>query len=284
MDESYYHINAEHDFARARRRATLASLFSFATGSRDELISLDEARHVLRPTSEAFRGVQVIEVARIIGSEGRYSDFNQRFLPRREAVSHRWRRVHMAHQKEIGLPAILVYELGGYYFIRDGNHRVSVAVQLGRTFMEAQVTSLETEIELGEVTSIDDLRRAVLDYEHEQFAKSLNELDLAGDIRFTATGRFDDLAIHIACHRKAVENTSGTHLDYEEATRSWYRTVYLPITQLIRDSHVLDFATDRTEADFYVWLVRHWEAIAHPAGTTYKPNRRLRRGFRRQVG
>ena len=73
-------------------------------------------------------------------------------------------------------------------------------------------------------------------------------------------------------------------MSYQEATRSWYRAVYLTITQFIRDSGVLDFFPDRTEGDFYVWQVRHWEIIAERTGSGYRPNRRLRRRLARQMG
>lgn len=284
MSDEYYIMQADSQFDRARKQSTLASIFSFARGVRDEVISLEEARRLLKPTSESFRGVQTIEIAKIVGSEGRYADFNRRFLPRRSNTRYRWSKVHMAYEKQIALPAIQVYELGGYYFVRDGNHRVSVAIQRGMDFIEASVTSLSTEILLDRIETVEDLKRAVLDYEHDRFLEILgnSRFPPGEDIRFTATGRFDDCALHIACHRSIVATRAGAPMDYQSATASWYRTVYRPVVQLIRDSGVLEFVPERTAADFYVWLIRHWEDI--PArvgafGSIYRPNRGLRRRF-----
>ena len=286
MADNQYIIDAELEYSKARRRSILASLFSFASGKSDELISLEEAKDLLKPTAESYQGIRTIEISKIVGSEGRYTDFNRRFLPRRSGTRVRWKSIHVAHQKEIGLPAIQVYELGGYYFIRDGNHRVSVAIQRGGSYMEAQVTSLSIKIPLEGIETIADLKRAVLDYEHARFLESLGKLELppGEDIRFTATGRYDDLAVHIACHRKILEKRSGKTVGHETATLSWHRAVYRPIVQYIRDSKVLRYAPERTESDLYVWLVRNWDTVAVSRGPLVLPNRRLRRRFRSLAG
>jgi hypothetical protein len=38
--------------------------------------------------------------------------------------------------QDITLPSILLYEIGGVYFVRDGNHRVSVAKIKGVEFID----------------------------------------------------------------------------------------------------------------------------------------------------
>ncbi len=48
-----------------------------------------------------------------------------------------------------GLPAIVVFEVGGAYFVEDGHHRVALALEQGADFIDAQVTSLLTEYEIG---------------------------------------------------------------------------------------------------------------------------------------
>ena len=54
----------------------------------------------------------------------------------------------MAHYQDIVLPPISLYEVGGLYFVRDGNHRVSVAKAQGIDFIDADVVSLQSEIKL----------------------------------------------------------------------------------------------------------------------------------------
>ena len=111
--------------------------------------------------------------------------------------------------------------------------------------------------------------------------ESLGDLKLPGqqEIRFTATGRYDDLAVHIACHRKIQERRHGEAMSYKKATSSWHRSVYLPIVQMIRDSGVLKYMPQRTEADFYVWLLRHWDSLFDNRDNIFLPNKRLKRKF-----
>jgi hypothetical protein len=42
----------------------------------------------------------------------------------------------------VDLPPIVLYKLGGRYFVLDGNHRVSVARYQGVQWIEAEVTQL----------------------------------------------------------------------------------------------------------------------------------------------
>ena len=51
------------------------------------------------------------------------------------------------HSLEGYLP-IELYKIGEVYFVRDGNHRVSVARANGLTHIEAYVTEIETDVDL----------------------------------------------------------------------------------------------------------------------------------------
>ncbi|TVQ28610.1 MAG: hypothetical protein EA382_01665 [Spirochaetaceae bacterium] len=77
-----------------------------------------------------------------------------------------------------------------------------------------------------------------------------------------------------------LEGAVGHRVSYQDATRSWYESVYSPLAKLIVDSGVLAHAEGRTVADFYVWLVRHWDEI--PVAAASRP--RLRRRFLSHFG
>ena len=47
------------------------------------------------------------------------------------------------------LPAIEVYEVGGAYFIDDGHQRVALARERRADFIDAEVTRLRTNYEIG---------------------------------------------------------------------------------------------------------------------------------------
>ncbi|HRZ90992.1 MAG TPA: transcriptional regulator, partial [Spirochaetia bacterium] len=139
---------AEDDFSRARTREFLTRVQGFLDPSRSRLLSLEEVRSVLRPEGETYLGMQAVPLDRIVGSEGRYRDFNRHFLPRFDHLRPRWVRVDVAHYKDVILPPIRLYEIGGLYFVRDGNHRVSVARMQRSVCIDAEVTSLTSELKL----------------------------------------------------------------------------------------------------------------------------------------
>jgi hypothetical protein len=133
---------AKEDFNRARLRAIFGRALALLRNEKDQLLSLQEVKALLRPESESYRGLRTVPIERIVGSEGRYLDFNRIFLPKREHLRGRWTRVDLAHYQQVHLPPVTLYEIGGVYFVRDGNHRVSVARTQGAEFIDAEVISL----------------------------------------------------------------------------------------------------------------------------------------------
>jgi len=91
------------------------------------LLSFDEAKGALAQWNQVYRGMRVVEVEKITGSVGRYKDFDESFLPNRKSMSQRWSRVDRAYHQGVELPAVSLYKIDEAYFVRDGNHRISVA-------------------------------------------------------------------------------------------------------------------------------------------------------------
>ena len=58
------------------------------------------------------------------------------------------------------LPPIKVHGLGGVYFVRDGNHRVSVAQAQGWAFIDAEVVRVRTDVALEPGMSLKDMAAA----------------------------------------------------------------------------------------------------------------------------
>jgi len=130
------------DFDGARRRAIWLHLKAVMTGKPDDLLWLARARESAGLLNESYGGVKTIDVNRIVGSESRATDFNRDFLPRQRHLDARWSRVNSAFHDRVDLPAIRVFELEGEYFVRDGNHRVSVAKYHGVKCIDAEVVRL----------------------------------------------------------------------------------------------------------------------------------------------
>ena len=138
----------EIDFSKARNKAFINEIQHFLNPEEAKMISFGQIKGILKPTSQHYVGMKTIPINEIVGSEGRYKDFDNRFFPKNSFLKERWERVDDAVIKDVILPPIKVYELGGLYFVRDGNHRVSVAKSKGVEFIDADVITLESEIKL----------------------------------------------------------------------------------------------------------------------------------------
>ena len=117
------------DFTRARRRARLQALVARVRREHtsNRLLSFDDVRRERVANNRLYRGTRVVEVDEIIGSVGRWRDFDRSFLPARASVGHKWKRIDQAFHRAEDLPPVKLYEIEDAYFVVDGHHRVSVA-------------------------------------------------------------------------------------------------------------------------------------------------------------
>ena len=66
-------------------------------------------------------------------------------------------RIDRAHYDRIDLPPVDLIKMGEIYFVKDGNHRVSVARERGQMFVDAHVTEIDIPVSLSEDIRPDDL-------------------------------------------------------------------------------------------------------------------------------
>jgi hypothetical protein len=138
--------------ARARRRAVWARrlrrkpqdgarLPVFGEGPRQGGLARPGTRQggLARPG----RGVREIPLDTIRGTlePGRARLFDCCFRPG-EPARARWERVWLAEQRGAVLPPISLVDVGGCYAVRDGHHRVSVAIARGALTIDATVDAL----------------------------------------------------------------------------------------------------------------------------------------------
>jgi hypothetical protein len=262
-------VTARSDFGRARQREIMSRILGLLKTQKDEMLSLPDVRRIVRPESETYRGMQTVPIAKIVGSEGRARDFSRAFLPRHDKMMRRWVNVDVAHYQNVILPPIKVFEIGGAYFVRDGNHRVSVARLQGAEFIDAEVTSLASEVSIEAGMNQEDITRAVIAFERRRF---LDETGLAtarpgADLTFTEIGRYDEVLEHIREHKWYLNLHQRAEIPLADAAASWYDQVYLPIVGIIREERLLARFPKATEADLYVYIGHHWAEL----GRTYGP-------------
>jgi hypothetical protein len=264
-------VQAAEDFSRARNKAILSRIQHFMHHDKDQLLSFNDVKEILKPRNQVYRGMQVVPVKLIVGSEGRYRDFNKFFLPRAEHLRKRWERVDQARLKEIALPVIQLYEIGGVYFVRDGNHRVSVARSQGVESIDAEVTSLSSEITITPSQTVDELRESLIKYEKKIFYEKtqFGELTRDYELDFTATGRYDVIYNHILVHKYYLNQHVVGEIPFSDALVSWYNNVYDPIIQIIKDEWIELNFPGYTASDLYVWIVKYWDFLKKKYGVHY---------------
>jgi len=145
------------DFSRARRRARLRAVLARIRRERtpNRLLSFDDVRREFSVANNRLhRGRRVVEVDEIVGSVGRWRDFDRSFLPARTSMAERWKRIDRAFQKGEDLPPVELYEIGDAYFVVDGHHRVSVVSYHDVPTVEATVAEFHPKFPAAPVPTI----------------------------------------------------------------------------------------------------------------------------------
>ena len=252
--------SAIQDFRRARRRASLERLMSFLKGQSNELLSYEEVRQKLKVTGTSGRKLKEIPLQAIVGSVGRYKDFTRSFLPIRDSDQHRWATVQSLVKGLQGLPPIEAYQIGDVYFVSDGNHRVSVARQIGAKYIEAYVTEIQTRVQLSPDIQPDEL---TIKAEYAEFLSytHLNELRPDADLTVSTSGKYRILKEQIEEHRYFLGMQECREIPYNEAVMSWYDTIYQPIIRIMQKYAIGTDFPNRTITDLYLWISEYRAAI-----------------------
>jgi hypothetical protein len=265
---SVHQAEARERFRRSVTQAQVADLLGLVMGADDkDLVSYDEVAKRLRARQQIEKGTQMVPLEAIVGSVGRYKDFTRTFLPRAGISQERWARLDAALNSMEGFPPVELFKIGEVYFVRDGNHRVSVARANDATHIEAYVTELETDVPL----TLDDFERDrwIIKAERMEFLDEtgIDQIRPNHNIEFTEPGRYDMLLEHIEVHRylrsqEMMRAGAAEPMSWQEAVASWYDNVYLPVVDAIHDYDLLREFPGRTEADLYLWIAHHRERLA----------------------
>ena len=143
MTIMFYNHKALADFEQAHRKAHWRDWFSRLFGKRNNLLSLDDLPQQQLQNEVRHVGLQVVPLDKIVGSEGRYHEFDRAFFPRQHHTKERWVSIDIAHYQDVILPPVELLKAGEMYFVRDGNHRISVARMQRQAFIDANVTEIK---------------------------------------------------------------------------------------------------------------------------------------------
>jgi hypothetical protein len=252
---------ARKDFDRAHFKAFINATFSRLRRTNNDLLPFDEIRRNIPWRGQADLGYVEVPLDHIIGSVGRYQDFDRAFLPKLTHIRSRWENIDRARMKDIPLPAVEMYKIGEVYFVKDGNHRVSVARERGQAFIDAFVIEIHTDVAITPET---DLEQLILVQEYQRFLDTtgLERVSANREIHLTQAGQYEKLLEHIQVHRWYLGEHYRYDLGAEKAARSWYKRVYLPLVEIISNMKILAHFPGRSEADLYLWIIEHQYYLA----------------------
>ena len=242
-------VDAESDFLRARRQQVLSGLAARVRGATDDVVqsmSFDEGVAALGRRGEHYAGTRVIPLDAIVGSVDKVKDFDRRFRPTSTRSRERWERLARASRKGEEIPPIEVYQVGDYYFVRDGHHRVSVARSLGVKLIEARVTVVDTLL-----APVDVEARRDLELKHWRRVM-LERVPFTGEARAAVAvdvpALYGEIAENVEAWAARTMHAEGAYMDRATMARRWYEEEYSPVVELIEEAGVRGSTERPTEA------------------------------------
>jgi len=128
-----------------RLAATWGQIWSRLSGRPQHPADLNEVVQGRRIHHRRSLGLRTVALSDIVGSEGRSEDFDADFRPVVSHIRDRWVGIAVARMRGVVLPPVSLVKFDNQYYVRDGNHRVSVSRFLGQAEIEAEVTVWQTE-------------------------------------------------------------------------------------------------------------------------------------------
>ncbi len=252
---------AYEDFERAYHRSQWRKLVARLTGRSNELLPFDEVRQSLPYRGQRDIGLQTVPLDKIVGSVGRYRDFDRAFLPTQRQTTDRWVNIRKAHYRDVVLPPVDLYKIGDVYFVKDGNHRVSVARERNQADIDAYVTEIDIPFRLTADMDIDSVNQEKAYGQFRQDTR-LDEARPDADLHLSNPAEYARLHEHVAAHHYYLGTERQSDVSYGEAVESWYDNVYRPLVDAIEAQGLRRQFPGMTPADLYLrvseyqWLVR----------------------------
>jgi DNA-binding Lrp family transcriptional regulator len=193
-------------------------------------------------------GTRPVRLDKIVGSVGRYHDFDSTFRLKDHLPHKRLDIVKKMMREGKPLSPVELYQFKDEYYVLDGHHRVSAAKEFGYGDIEARIV---------QVIPGDDTLENMLYRERGDFNEKAKLPEL---IELTELGRYAQLERQIVKHRSFLEEETGSPVSFQDAAMDWYKTIYLPLVAAIRKGNLIQAFPDRTLADLYVYISWHqWE-------------------------
>lgn len=270
-DDKITYRKALEDFHRFRSKAAMNRFWAGIRGESLDLLPYSEVSSKLRAVNRTDLGLKEVPLKNIIGSVNRTDDFDRNFRPLSDEDSRRWANVKTAMTSPFsrGVPPVSLYKIGDAYFVLDGNHRVSIAKEMGMETIEAYVTEVKSKVGLSSSFTLEELveKAALADFLEETHIDQI----LPGiDLSLKHIDNYPLLREHINVHQYYMGIDHNREISYAEAVADWYDKIYTPVVNEIEKSGLYDEYPQLTLTDLYLLVLDKQHNLKESMGMDFK--------------
>lgn len=194
------------------------------------------------------RGIRKVPVKQIVGSVGRYHDFDGRFRLKQHVPADRLEMIKKVIREGRSLPPVDLYQIKDEYYVMDGNHRIAVAKEFGFQEIDAHVVEF-----IPSESTLENLL-------YRERAAFNDRTGLPYGIELTETGQYSYLIKQISEHQHFLEKEINQPITFEKAAADWYETIYSPLAAIIKKGRLIESFPGRTVADLFAYIsYQHWD-------------------------
>jgi uncharacterized ParB-like nuclease family protein/DNA-binding Lrp family transcriptional regulator len=194
------------------------------------------------------RGICSVPLAQIVGSVGRYHDFDSQFKLKDHVPPDRFVSVKQAMRQGKSLPPVKLYQIKDEYYVLDGNHRIAAAKEFGRSEIMAKIVEF--------IPSSNTLENII----YREKKEFVEQTGLAYPLDITEVGQFPYLLEQVESHRSFLAGRENPGATLKQAAEDWYHTIYQPMAGIIKKGNFLSSFPGRSLDDLYAYISYHqWE-------------------------
>jgi hypothetical protein len=149
------------------------------------------------------------------------------------------------------MPPIDVYRIGTMHFVRDGHHRVSIALATGQTTIDAYVTEIRTTLPAKGINRRSDL--VMKSYQRVFFARVPLPPAARASIELTDPWSYAVLGEAVEAWGARYMHHERKYFDREEIALRWYADEYRPVIRMIEQAGLLG---SNTPTEAYMRIAR----------------------------
>jgi hypothetical protein len=244
-DTGFPRADAENDFLRARRRQVLARLAQRLRREPDDvnlILPFDDVVAALGRRGERNLGLQTIRLDTVAGTVDSRRDFDRHFRPTSGRVRERWERLALAQRRGESVPPIDVYRVGDLHFVRDGHHRVSIALATGAKAIDAYVTEILTAVPARGIRRRGDL----IVKSYERMFRSRVPLPPAALAKIAVIDpwSYAELGEAVEAWGFRLMQHERTYHDRAEVARRWFAEEFTPVVRMLHTAGLIGPCTD----------------------------------------